>query len=304
MSYLWRFKEKLYEKRGYYYLKTGTYYCFNCDTNVTGLKLLETLCGTDYNELRDEYFRKVYDGKHFGSLSSDVYKVKTLESSIFNVKSIVKKEWKHELSENAKTYLNNRKVLEAPFLKDKLYTYYDKKNNEYILIPWKLNDVEYYFQINDFQKHNTSGMKYIFPKNKDKMIAGLDNIDVSFPYIICFEGFYDSVFVKNGVCLGGKNLTNIQYDIIKRRFPNHKIVIALDNDKPGLEATAKLLKDDNRKNEISFFKLFSDDTKEKDINDFIISKNNVNLFADKKVIESSIIDPLIMKMWLIKKGFI
>lgn len=51
-------------------------------------------------------------------------------------------------------------------------------------------------------------MKYIFPKDKKKLVAGLDNIDVSFPYIILLEGFYDSVFVKNGVCVGTKAVTD------------------------------------------------------------------------------------------------
>lgn len=57
-------------------------------------------------------------------------------------------------------------------------------------------------------------MKYLFPKDKKKLIAGLDNIDISWPYIIVFEGFYDSLFVKNGICSGTKSITDYQLKLI------------------------------------------------------------------------------------------
>ena len=54
----------------------------------------------------------------------------------------------------------------------------------------------------------------MFPKGKKKLIAGLDNIDISWPYIIVFEGFYDSLFVKNGICSGTKSITDYQLKLI------------------------------------------------------------------------------------------
>ena len=50
------------KKRGYYYLNTASYYCFNCGENLTGMKLLERLSGEDYQTLKDEYIRMEYDG--------------------------------------------------------------------------------------------------------------------------------------------------------------------------------------------------------------------------------------------------
>lgn len=102
--------------------------------------------------------------------------------------------------------MHSRRVDEAPFLKDSLYSW--NKNTcglEYILIPWTLNGVAAYYQLNDFKKHGA--LKYIFPKDKKKLIFGLDNIDISWPYIIVFEGVYDSVFVKNGIAVGTKAIT-------------------------------------------------------------------------------------------------
>ena len=50
-------------------------------------------------------------------------------------------------------------------------------------------------------------MKYIFPKDMKKLMYGIDNIDISFPYIFLFEGVFDSVFVKNGIATGTKAVT-------------------------------------------------------------------------------------------------
>lgn len=173
---------------------------------MSGIKLLELLSGEDYAEIRKEYTRLFLKSGLKNSLSCS-YEIPSDEPSLFEMKSVINPEWKNPLSDKAKEYLEKRKVLEAPFLSNPLYSCYSKsRTEEFILIPWVLNGCEAYYQVNDFLKQHS--MKYIFPKDKKKLIAGLDNIDLSFPYIICFEGFYDSVFVKNGVCLGTKAITD------------------------------------------------------------------------------------------------
>ena len=296
-------KKNVMKKRGYYYLKTASYHCFNCDASLTGMKLLEHLSGSDYTSLRNEYMKMMYDGKHFRYAIAPSSKDKK-DSLLFDLKNVVKPEWKKPLSDKAKAYLSNRKIFDAPFLKDEFYSYFSKKGDEYILIPWKLNGYECYFQLNDFEKHNKMGMKYIFPKNMDKMIFGLDNIDLSKNYIIITEGVYDSLFLPNAICVGGRFLTEKQHQIIKKRFPKMELVYSYDNDKAGLESMAKVLSDKKSCNDFKFFKWFSDDTKEKDINDYILSHNDVNIFKNDKYVESCIIDPIIMKMWLMKKGYL
>lgn len=287
-------KKNKMKKRGYYYISTSSYHCFNCEATLTGMQLLEQLCGSDYNELKQEYVRMMFDGKHYKAASDSLYKKKKNNTLLFSLKNIVKKEWKNDLSNKAKTYLNNRMVLNAPYLKDELYSYFSKKGDEYILIPWKLNGIDCYFQLNDFEKHNKMGMKYIFPKNQDKMIYGLDNIDLSKNYIIVFEGVYDSLFVPNAVCVGGKNVTDKQLEIIKKRYPNMKIYLSFDNDTPGLDALKKSLKD--KRYNFGYFMWFNETTKEKDINDFIINKGDVNYFT--KNIDNMLMDKIMMKLKL------
>lgn len=285
-------KKNKMKKRGYYYLSTSTYHCFNCETSITGMKLLECLSGSDYMELKQEYIQMMFDGKHFNEMTQHISNKQKTKPIFFSLKNIIKPNWKHNLSDNAKTYLNKRRVLEAPFYKDTFYSYYSKKGDEYILIPWKLNGIECYFQLNDFEKHNKMGLKYIFPKNHDKMIFGLDNIDLSKKYIIVFEGVYDSLFVPNAICVGGKSVTDTQLEIIKKRYPNMKIYLSFDNDKPGLAALKKSL-NDSRYN-FGYFKWFNNNTKEKDINEFIINNGDINYFT--KNIEQMLFDKIIMKM--------
>lgn len=83
-----------------------------------------------------------------------------------------------------------------------------------------------------------------------------------------------------------------------------ELVYSYDNDKAGLESMAKVLSDRKSGNNFKFFKWFSDDTKEKDVNDYILSHDDVNIFKNDRYVDSCIVDPIIMKMWLMRKGYL
>lgn len=286
-------KSKL-KKRGVYYLRNASYYCFNCGVALSGMEFLARLSGSGLDEIRHEYVRMKYNGKdNFSPNLSSVQKLGQAE-----IRPAINEKMKMPLSDKAKAYLAKRLVANAPFLKEKLYSCYTKSGAEFILIPWMVNGIEGYYQLNDFQRLDKAGRKYIFPSGKDKLVYGLDNIDVSFPYVICFEGVYDSLFVKNGVAIGGKTLTQLQRMIISKRYPRHEIVMALDNDVPGLIASARMLAKDG---DCKFFKWFSDDTPDKDVNDYVLRKGDVNIFKDRAAVEACVIGPLAMKLFLVRR---
>ena len=297
-------KKNSRKKRGYWYCETASFHCFNCGTSMNGMKFLQAISGQEYEDIVQEYRKlKMKNGGYLSSdfdSSSDQQTQLSTFSYLNSLQSIVKPEWRNPLSEAATEYLEHRKVLEAPFLKGKLYSVFDKDKNEYILIPWKINGVDAYYQINDFEHHDSLGRKYIFPAKHEKLIYGLDNIDLSFPYIICFEGVYDSIFVPNGIAIGGKSLTKFQREIVLKRYPNHQIVLSFDNDEAGLSAMAKEIK--KHPNEFKYFKWFDDSTKEKDINDFVLKNNKIDAFSNKSIVESKIVGPISMKMYLLSKG--
>ncbi len=285
-----------HKHRAWYYLKTASFYCWNCSIGMSGIKFLEFISGNSYEQIRKEYM-KIYLKSGLNSSLSAQYEIPNEEPSVFQLQSIIKPEWKKPLSEKAKQYLDNRKVSEAPFLKEPLYCCAVKETEEFIMIPWRLNGVDAYYQLNDYQKLHS--LKYIFPKDKKKLVYGLDNIDISWPYIIIFEGVYDSMFVKNGIATGTKAITDYQLRLINERFPRHQIVISFDNDKSGIDSMSRLLKENNN---FKYFKWFNQNTKQKDVNDYILFKNDVNIFTNTSVLEKLIVDKLMMKMYLIQHG--
>lgn len=284
--------KSLSKKRGFFYLNNATFFCFNCGTSMTGLKLLQTLSGRDYDDIKLEYAKSFAKA---GWRTSAVFPEKDSdEVDLMRLKPALDPSWKKPLSEDAKRYLAGRMVDQAPFLREDLFTYQGAKG-EYILIPWVVNGVDAYYQLNDYRKLGT--LKYIFPKNSHKLVYGLDNVDLSWPYIIVFEGVYDSLFVKNAVAVGTKSLSDRQERLIRERYPNHKICLSFDNDRPGLNSTAKAIENGG---DTLFFKWFEDGTAEKDINEKVLASKDVRMFSSAKQLEKMILTPLQMKMWLIQ----
>lgn len=286
-------KSKL-KKRGWYYQSTASYYCFNCGTSMSGLKFLEYISGSDYEQIKRDYLRIKLNGRN---INYSTINTKSQSGNILNFKSIVDVNWKKELTDTAKDYLRKRGVLDAPFLQEQLYSYIAKNEKEYIFIPWILNGVEAYYQVNDFLKHGS--IKYLFPKDKQKLLYGLDNIDISFPYIFLVEGVYDSLFIKNAIATGSKSISDIQLKILKKRYPRHQLVVSFDNDLPGLISMKKLILGNN---DFKFFKWFNPSIKQKDINDYVLHMNDVNIFADPLKLEKMICGKAIMKMYLVENG--
>ncbi len=292
-------KKNSLKKRGYYSLDKCSYFCHNCGISMSGSKFLAHIAHFDPEDIKKEYIKSKYNGKFRKYTTNTVKSNDKSHIALFDSKNVIRPEWKSPLSDVAKKYLDGRYVTKAPFLKNELYSFYDKNKNEYILIPWVLNGTESYFQLNDFEHHDKIGRKYIFPRNKDKLLFGLDNIDISIPYIIIVEGVYDSLFIPNCVCCGGKHLSDLQYKIIKSRFPRHTLVMGLDNDRPGLISTAKFISS-GKANGFKFFKWFGKDTDVKDINDLVKKTGDVNIFSDPDYVSSLFVDSIMMKMYLIE----
>ena len=147
--------------------------------------------------------------------------------------------------------------------------------------------------MNDFL--GLHSMKYIFPPKRKKLLYGLDNVDPMYKKIFVFEGVYDSLFVKNGICSGTKAITDYQMKLIKSRWPQHDICIAFDNDAPGFAAMMKAVKQEKA---AKFFVWYSSNTREKDINDAVLAANDSKLFVDPCKLDSMTLDKLQMKIWM------
>lgn len=292
-------KKSTTKKRGWWYMRSASFFCFNCGASMPGIKFLKMLSGADYGTIHREYVNLFLKSGLDSSLSSAIWTPNdTDEPSVFNLKSILDPAMKKPLTEQAKAYLAKRRVFDAPFFKEPLYSLLSKdQKEEYILIPWKVNGIDAYYQVNDFLK--LKSMKYMFPKGKKKLIYGLDNVDPSYKKIFAFEGVYDSLFVKNGIATGTKAITDYQMRLIKERWPHHEVVVAFDNDLPGFSSTKKMIESGRAS---KFFVWFDSKTKEKDINEKVIAEGNTKLFVSPKKLDTMVYDQLQMKLWMLSNG--
>lgn len=291
--------------RGYYYIDNQTYYCFRCDRWATALDLYEVLSGLDRSNIISEYMsfvknesfgRNGVNYSNFLSLSGmsrfDDEKKTEFE---FNM---IPKSMRNELSERGREYLEKRLIFDSPNLPSyaKFYSSFYKKKYEVVTIPWYYEGQECYYQWR-FLDSDIPYAKYGFPKGLTKKIYGIDMIDTSFPYIICTEGVFDSLWVKNGVALGGKVLTEFQRDLLEERFPKHKIVYAFDNDEAGIKSMVKQ-SGENKDSLVFYWKEFSQGFK--DLNDFAVNVDK-DFFFDEKNVMKCICTPLQLKWKLIGK---
>lgn len=270
--------------RGHYYTNTGSYYCFNCDVSCDGFKLLEYLSGDSYQDLKQEFYKLKYNGKYH----KKVVRNNKVSSKIEHLD--VLPNWSKDLPDNYIKYLTDRGIFDAPYLPDDYEFMWIPEVNQ-LVIPWYDRDDMIYYQKRNMSKGST--LKYIFPKDTFKPVAGLDSVDISFKYIICFEGFLDSIFCKNGVCIGGKNITPHQRKLIKERYPHHEIVLAFDNDNAGFDAMIK----QTEKSRSDKYLYWANRSICKDVNDHVL-KYKSNMFNNVEDLLSMIMSGAKLKLCL------
>ena len=300
-------KNKL-KKRGYFYRKTGTFHCFNCEANMTGYDFLRVICPKDvFDAIVQEYkvlnFNNIVRGRPSG-LSPMVSEKNSFEilSPNPSYKYLLDANWTvSDLSKSAISYLDSRKIPIGS--RSMLKSIVDQNGREFILIQYLWDESVCYHQLHNFKGYDISGqgnIKYIFPKDEHvnfqpKPVFNMESVDVSFPYIYCTEGVYDSLFIYNGVSIGGKVVTDYQLKMIKYRFPRHKIVLALDNDRPGIKASLNYAETHPEFMFLNNYKLL-DVAKTKDINDFVRLTNKPEVFMNKDLLVKMTISSFLMKM--------
>lgn len=307
-------KNKL-KKRGYFYRKTGTFSCFNCDTHLSGFSFLKAICPNDvFERIIQEYKVLNFDNIVRGNGNSNAIvsnKPKSFEilSPNPSYKYLLDAGWEtsSSLNEEAKSYLDGRKIPTES--RGMFKSISDGKGHDFILIQYLYDDNCIYHQLANYHGYDISGqgaIKYIFPKEENinfqnKPVFNIGNIDTSFHYVICLEGIMDSLFVKNGTALGGKNLTEYQYRMIKELYPRHKIVLAFDNDLHGIKSS---LKHAEKYPELKFLNTYDllNAAHCKDINDFVKVTNKGEIFQNKDILKKLIVSPFMIEMKLKLKG--
>ena len=265
-------------KRGWYYIKTNSYYCWNggCAASEQGLPILKVLslvCHQSMAELKLEYL------KSLGKTSKKIHKKE--EVKVLPKQKVELLDSWIPIDDNIQKYIEHRRILEAPFAPKNWQFYFDKKKKR-LVIPWNINGKLKSYQLRAIYKNQTP--KYLFPFNVDKPVFGIDNVDESFPYIFGLEGAFDSIWVKNGVAIGGLTPTENQINSIKSKLCDY--VYMFDNqwaDETSMKKSIKLATDD------PYAKIFiwPHGTNCKDVNEFVI-KQNKNPFVEKTFLKKHI----------------
>lgn len=262
-------KKSRTKARGHYYKKTGTYYCFNCNEFMPGLKFASLISGIDEKDILSKFNRSYLEEMMTGMGLSKNYRKK--EKVITNPNAIVYPKVR-TLNGIELDYLKKRRITELTFF-DKLdINGITAKQGDFIFIPWMFDRKLVNYQIHNYNKYKAIP-KYLFSKHGIKPIYGLDRIDTSFKKLVIFEGVFDSLFIKNGIAIGGKTMTEFQKYIFDSRYPDYEIVLAFDNDVAGLTSMKKMFQRDGNVN-YKFFK--PDFNGMKDVNDYVM-KSNIDL---------------------------
>lgn len=86
-------KKSATKKRGWWYSATSSFFCFNCSTGMSGIKFLQFLSGQNYEDIKKEY-TKLFLRSGLSSSLSATYDIPKSEPSLFEMKQVVKPEWK------------------------------------------------------------------------------------------------------------------------------------------------------------------------------------------------------------------
>ena len=266
-------KKSVRKARGWYYLKTNSFYCFNCETSCSGIRLLSVIQNVDETEVRKEFFKTLGSPKQIIQPKEEVIEVKKKES--FTIPD----NWLS--TDLVDKFIKMRKLDEAPFKPSNWNLYFDKSKKR-IVIPWIRNGQMRYYQLRAILPDQEP--KYLFPPDTDKDIFGLDSIDDSLGIMFLLEGALDSVFVKNGIAIGGTTMTAKQETILEHYLSEK--VLMLDNQNVDTTAMIKLEKIAKEFPNKKLF-IWPKNIKEKDVNEYYIN-HGTNPFADISFLKSRI----------------
>jgi hypothetical protein len=259
------------KKRLYYYPKTKSFYCFNCQKSWNAISWLIEVSGQSYEEILTK--NKISDfGKEVKveKLKKE-FIISDLPYDSINILDPVQQNYykNNKYFNIALEYIKKRKIDSAINKSKTLFlSLKDKIHKNRLIIPfYDSNNKIIFYQTRSLDK---SEPRYLGKYGADKSVYGIEKIDESIEYIFLFEGPIDSMFVKNGVAVCGLTLTKTQKQQLKF-FPLHKKIWILDNinivsDEETKQKTLNLLNNSEK-----VFKWPK--CKYKDFNELAIDKN-------------------------------
>lgn len=283
-------KKSLKKMRGYFYknLKNPYYKCFNgdCEISYSAFMFVAKLENKSIQEIMKEFYLTLNPSKLKRVMIHNDEKPILQEKQKQKIElDYIPSNW-HNINNHtsALEYLNNRKFFNAPNLPKNWNLYFNIWNNR-IVFPWLRNNKLIYYQERTIQNEEP---KYLFPPSSEKEIFNLDNIDSSFPFIFYTEGMMDSIYIKNGIAIGGITLTEYQKDILHTYTPTAEIIFFSQNYWKDEATRKKIFKLYKSHPQLKLIK-WSRNNPYKDINDEIIKTNDINKYYDINYLKNNLI---------------
>jgi hypothetical protein len=258
------------KKRLFYYPKTQSFYCFNCNKSWNGLSWLTDVTGMSIPEIKTEIStqKNSFEIDIKKQLPSSKRILADLPYDSINLNDPLQLSFyqKNELIDRVLNYIRSRKLDTAVNRSKNLFlSLKDFIHKDRLCIPFYDENKKIIF----YQTRclDDSQPRYLGKQNSEKTIFNIEKIDSSLDYIFLLEGPIDAMFIKNGVGVAGINLTNLQKEQLSR-YPLHQRIWILDN--PRIDSTSnnkiqELISKDE--------KVFCWNNQYKDLNEWCVSEN-------------------------------
>ena len=292
-------KKNKRKKRGHYYKKTGSFYCFNgeCSRAATWQQLAAKLTGMTEEQVEVEMIGRRLSTSGTQA-SGDTYlqemeKEEQLKKGFVDRAMRISGEpltcklpadcvpWRE--SPIALEQIEKRMADLGEFAPPEMAYFYSPSLAR-IIIPWYDIDGNMIY----WQGRATLAFqepKYLFPEDTWMPIFPMMH-DPDWKYLVIVEGVFDGIWVKNGLVCGSCKCTHLQQRMLKIwRQMGYKMIWMLDNDATDAAAKKsirKMLENPQYVNDL-FFRWPSDLKKFKDVNETILALGE-NPFGDKDFI--------------------
>ena len=265
------------KKRLYYYIKTNSFYCFNCNRGWSAFSWIKEVSNCSAKEIQDEIISSNYRVELTSSIFNDKKKNTDLNLPFDSINLLDSAQINYfndnPYIHNALTLIRNRKIDQAINRPNALYiSLKDFIHKNRLCIPFynRKNNISFY------QTRSLDGSlpKYLSKTNAEKSVYGINAVDINSDYIFIFEGPIDAMFVKNGVAVCGLSLTDTQKKELDE-FPFHKKIWVPDNQ--HLDTAAKKKTEELLKNKSSVF-IWPTNFKYKDFNELalVLDQNQIS----------------------------
>jgi len=269
------------KRRLFYIPEKDLIYCHNCNKTWNPINWIMESSGLTFHQIITE--SKEYNFNNFEIKETTFIRP---ESETLPVDSInlfdqqqINYFIKNKIVTDARIFINNRRLNTAINKPKALYiSLKDYIHKNRLIIPYYdyKGKIIWYQTRAIYKNDEVDKPKYMSKLNSTKSVFGIDKINEQLDYIFIFEGPIDSMFVKNGVAMGGICMSEHQEQQMNRYRLYQKIWVLDNQIKENINVKDQIIKLLESGNRVFFWpEKFN---KIKDINELCVKvrKDSIN----------------------------